>query len=92
MENKYWTNKANKLTDNIKSSVCEYNKLIRDLSTELDRLEESEEYHRKGYAELYKRIDDAIEYIETALKDDYSEFMYMYEPEEILKILKGEDK
>lgn len=67
-----------------------YEDLSKKQNKEIDRLKESEEYHRKGYAELYKRIDDAIEYIEEALKDDYSEFMYMYEPEEILKILKGE--
>ena len=30
-------------------------------------LKESEEYHRKGYAELHKRIEDAIEYIKEQL-------------------------
>ena len=35
-----------------------------DLKQEILRLKESEEYHRKGYADLYKRIDDAIYFIE----------------------------
>ena len=39
-----------------------------------------------------KIVFKAIEYIEKALKDDYSEFMYMYEPEIILDILRGKDE
>ena len=55
------------------------------------RLDELLEFYTEREMEYRERINKAIEYIERALKDDYSEFMYMYEPEEILKILKGED-
>lgn len=90
MKNRYYTDRANRLTSKIKSSVCEYNKLIQDLSTELDRLEESEEYHRKGFAELYKRLDDAIEYIKQEKNniDNYDKWVI----DDLLNILQGSDK
>ena len=90
MKNRYYTDRANRLTSKIKSSVCEYNKLIQDLSTELDRLEESEEYHRKGFAELYKRLDDAIEYIKQEKNniDNYDKWLI----DDLLNILQGSDK
>ena len=56
------------------------------LQQEIKRLKESEEYHRKGYAELYKRIDDVIKYIEnTSGLLEYQEII------EIRDILEGED-
>lgn len=59
---------------------------------EIERLKEEKEklFNHLLNDKLQQRINKAIEYIEEALKDDCSEFMYMYEPEEILKILKGE--
>ena len=62
---------------------------------EIERLKESEEYHRKGYAELYKRIEEAIEYIETNIEDEYKWDGLLYENEEkkkVLDMLKGVDK
>ena len=52
------------------------------------RLKESEEYYRKGYAKLHKRIDEAIEYIEQ--HNDY--FLLKREVKKVLGILKGVDK
>ena len=84
MKNKYYINKANKLTDKIKSSVFDYNRLIRGMSTELDRLEESNDYYHKGYIEFHDRIEEAIEYLEN--------HKYYILPTDLLDILKGVDK
>lgn len=106
MKNMYYIDRTNSLTNKIKSTVGVYNKIIRDLSTELDRLEESEEYYRKGFAELHKRIDEAIDYIEH-LKNEWNECsvkdnvnLYMFETYldgitkmiTIKEILKGVDE
>ena len=65
-------------------------KIDKDIKKELERLKESEEYHRKGYADLHKRIDEAIEYIETNVsKQGYTLPYYTYK--KVLDILRGED-
>ena len=90
MKNMYYINKANKLTNKIKFSVIEYNKMINVLSSEIDRLEESNDYYHKGYIELYDRIEEAIEYIEDNSKRvDIFKRLYC---KDLLNILKGEDK
>ena len=93
MKNVYYIDRTNRLTSKIKSSVYEYNKLIRDLSTELDRVKESEEYYRKGYAEFYKRIDEAIDKLEESQKGLEEWHFDGYDPclEEIIEILKGSE-
>ena len=60
----------------------------------IDELEKVKEEYIKSLDKLDvldNRIDKAIEYIEKELKDDYSEFMYMSEPKDILDLLRGED-
>ena len=90
MKNKYYINKANKLTNKIKFSVFEYNKMTQCLSSEIDRLEENIDYYRKGYIELYDRIEEAIEYIEERKNLNwYAEGVFVYE---LLNILQGVDK
>lgn len=76
----------------------------KDIKKDLERLKESEEYHRKGYAELYKRIDEAIEYIEenettfnvhnVANEFGIPTLEFTLEPwkKELLDILKGVEK
>lgn len=57
------------------------------------RLKESEEYHRKGYAELHQKIEQAIEYIEKQTKELYKNWdIENFDFEELLNILKGADK
>ena len=64
-------------------------KIDKDIKKELERLKESEEYHRVGYAELYKRIDEAIEYIESYMPNyDFDKTNLT----KVLDILKGVDK
>jgi len=66
---------------------------IEKYKQEIERLKESEEYHRKGYVELHKRIDETIEYIEMQQKifKDY-DVVVDTQLKNILNILKGEDK
>ena len=71
------------------SELAKYN--IQQLLKTYDDLEEQYKSLMKQIIKQDKRIDKAIEYIEKALKDDYSEFMYMSEPKDILDILRGED-
>ncbi len=67
------------------SSVERLVKIIKENRKEIERLKESEEYHRKGFAELHKRIDDALEYMDSSIYQ-WSEF------QKIKDILKGVDK
>ena len=76
---------------NLSSTIDKLLKRNDDLKEEIKRLKESEEYHRKGYAELYKRIDDAIEYIIEGIYSDYGE-RCSNASNELLEILKGDDK
>lgn len=57
MENKYYINKQNILTENIKKAIYEMNYNVRTLSREVDILEE--------------KIDKAIEYIKTKGMGNY---------------------
>ena len=105
MKNMYFINKANKLTNKIKFSVFEYNKMLSVISSEIDSLEESNDYYRKGFIELHDRIEEAIEYIKDSIIDfDFVNSEYPSRKnaidieinEEIIKdlvdILKGVDK
>ena len=84
----YFINKANNLTNKIKFSVFEYNKMIKGLSSEIDRLEENNDYYHKGYIELHDRIEEAINYLERDDLDIRDEWL----KDIIIEILKGEDK
>ena len=53
------------------------------------RLKESEEYHRKGYAELHQKIEQAIEFIENTR---HTTSMTLEEMCDLEEILKGVDK
>lgn len=66
---------------------------LKEQEKEIERLKESEEYHRKGFAELHKRIDETIKYIEehTYIAGDEQYFVMNSEPIVLLEILKGED-
>ena len=60
---------------------------IRLYALENARLKESEEHHRKGFANLHKRIDEAIEELEIWQP---KEKILQEEKEYLLEILKGE--
>ena len=82
--------------NNLSSTIDKLLKRNDDLKEEIKRLKESEEYHRKGYAELYKRIDEAIEYIEENYtqygeEDDFWSYR-LINADNTLDILKGDDK
>lgn len=70
--------------------------VVETQQQEIERLKESEEYHRKGYAELYKRIDEAIEELENAYTDisNNNNVNYVHKAfqSDLLDILKGVDK
>lgn len=88
MKNLYYINKANELTNNIKFSVFEYNTMIRVLSSEIDRLEENNDYYHKGFIELHDRIDEVINYLDRDDLDIRDEWL----KDIIIEMLKGEDK
>lgn len=87
----------------IYKDIAEYeetdSKLAKDtifnLHSEIDRLKESEEYHRKGFAELHKRIDEAIEYIkENKSHHECNEYCFdnmLEDTIELENILQGSD-
>ena len=66
-------------------------KIDKNIKKDLEILKESEEYHRKGYADLYKKIDEAMEYIEDNFTNEDGTIWHE-EIKKIYNILKGVDK
>ena len=71
--------------------VKEHDKKVKELEKEIERLKESEEYHRKGFVELHKRIEETIEYLEAVNKSNQKIFV-LVNKQDLLDILKREDK
>ena len=86
------------MKNNIREILDETNISIVDeinIIEYIDELEKVKEDYIKSLDKLdvlENRNNKAIEYIEKALKDDNSEFMYMYEPKIILDILRGNNE
>lgn len=76
--------------DNLSSTIDKLLKRNDDLKEYIKRLEENEEYLKKGFAELYKRIDDAIEYINERKDNNFVPYFNDKETNDLLDILEGE--
>lgn len=70
---------------------------VHEQYDEIEKLKEDIDYYKKGYAELYKRIDEAIEYLES-YNTDFKNCRFgeapisLRELGDLLDILKGSDK
>lgn len=79
------------LTFKFKHKKPLWEELLENKDKEIERLKESEEYHRVGYAELYKRIDEVMDYI----KENYTNkdgSIWHEAMQDIYKIIEGVDK